>query len=140
MEHFNQSEIGDTDGNGYPEFLDGWGRPIFFLRWAPGCSTNHTTGGVRDGYSDIQSGDPVKDHDPFDPRGVDTNAYNLIPLIYSNGANPGDATHGINVVGPEYSFAGTNGNIFPDANFQKIGSLIGVTSFGGITNHHIEAR
>ena len=39
MEQFNSSEIGDTDNNGYPEFLDGWGRPIFFLRWAPGFST-----------------------------------------------------------------------------------------------------
>ena len=36
MEQFSQSEIGDTDHNGYPEFLDGWGKPIFFLRWAPG--------------------------------------------------------------------------------------------------------
>ena len=60
MEQFNQSEIGDTDGNGWPEFLDGWGRPIFFLRWAPGFSP----------YSDIQTmADPIKhDHDPFDPR------------------------------------------------------------------------
>ncbi|HQI77471.1 MAG TPA: prepilin-type N-terminal cleavage/methylation domain-containing protein, partial [Candidatus Latescibacteria bacterium] len=32
---FRASEIGDTDGDGFPEFLDGWGRPIFFLRWAP---------------------------------------------------------------------------------------------------------
>ena len=38
MEQFSQSEIGDTNHNGYPEFLDGWGRPIFFLRWAPGFS------------------------------------------------------------------------------------------------------
>ena len=33
---FGESSIGDTDGDGAPEFLDGWGHPINFLRWAPG--------------------------------------------------------------------------------------------------------
>ncbi len=33
---FKESEIGDTDGDGAPEFLDGWKHPISFLRWAPG--------------------------------------------------------------------------------------------------------
>lgn len=28
--------IADTDGDGFPEFVDGWGQPIRFLRWAPG--------------------------------------------------------------------------------------------------------
>ena len=31
--HFDEEgRIGDTDGDKAPEFLDGWGRPIFFLR------------------------------------------------------------------------------------------------------------
>lgn len=30
------SEIGDTDGDGMKEILDGWGRPIYWWRWAPG--------------------------------------------------------------------------------------------------------
>ncbi len=29
-------QIGDTDGDGFPELLDAWQRPIKFLRWAPG--------------------------------------------------------------------------------------------------------
>lgn len=33
---FNAADTGDTDGDGIPEFLDGWGNPISFLRWAPG--------------------------------------------------------------------------------------------------------
>lgn len=49
MEQFTHAEIGDTDGNGWLEFLDGWGRPIFFLRWAPGFS-----------QSDIQVADKVR--------------------------------------------------------------------------------
>ena len=28
--------IGDVDGDGFPEFIDAWGQPIRFLRWAPG--------------------------------------------------------------------------------------------------------
>jgi hypothetical protein len=30
---FKASEVGDTDGDGLPEFLDGWGNPIRFYRW-----------------------------------------------------------------------------------------------------------
>lgn len=33
---FKESDIADTDGDGAPEFVDGWGLPIQFLRWAPG--------------------------------------------------------------------------------------------------------
>ncbi len=35
-ETFSASEIGDTDGDEMPEFIDGWGNPIRWLRWAPG--------------------------------------------------------------------------------------------------------
>ena len=76
MEQFNASEIGDTNQNGYPEFLDGWGQPIFFLRWAPGFSP----------YSQIQVANSTSNHDPFDPRNVEggtAGAYQLLPLVYS---------------------------------------------------------
>ena len=32
---FLERETADTNGNGIPEFIDGWGNPIQFLRWAP---------------------------------------------------------------------------------------------------------
>ncbi|MBA4016379.1 MAG: hypothetical protein C0483_04250 [Pirellula sp.] len=35
-EHFTSADFGDTDRDGMPEFVDSWGRPINFLRWAPG--------------------------------------------------------------------------------------------------------
>jgi hypothetical protein len=64
-ELINPSNIGDVDADGMPEFIDAWGRPIRFLRWAPGF------------VSDFQPYDPVnnpndphltaKNHDPFDP-------------------------------------------------------------------------
>ncbi|MDR2440819.1 MAG: type II secretion system GspH family protein [Planctomycetaceae bacterium] len=36
LENFHGSEIGDTNNNGAREFLDAWGHPIYFLRFAPG--------------------------------------------------------------------------------------------------------
>ncbi|MCA9246525.1 MAG: type II secretion system protein [Planctomycetales bacterium] len=74
-EHFSDQDIGDTDGDLAPEFLDGWGHPISFRRWPAGFP------------SPMQTGDTAADHDPFDPTGVDADAYRLIPIIYSGGAD-----------------------------------------------------
>ena len=38
LDFFFPGEIGDTDNDGMPEILDGFGQPIGFLRWAPGIS------------------------------------------------------------------------------------------------------
>jgi prepilin-type N-terminal cleavage/methylation domain-containing protein len=38
LEFFTPDEIGDVDGDGMKEILDGFGQPIEFLRWAPGYS------------------------------------------------------------------------------------------------------
>lgn len=70
-EMLRASEIGDTDSDGANEILDGWGRPIRFLRWAPGF------------VSEVQPGG--SDPDPFDPRHVYSPTYRLTPLIYSAG-------------------------------------------------------
>jgi prepilin-type N-terminal cleavage/methylation domain-containing protein len=54
---FAAQDIGDVDEDGLPEFLDGWGQPIQYIRWAPGYVAK----------SALMSGDPDSDHDPFDP-------------------------------------------------------------------------
>jgi len=87
LEAFEDSEIGDTDNDGMPEILDPWGRPIYFLRWAPGYVS---------ALQDPQRREP----DPFDPLRVDPRWENnvdgdittqrddpfaLYPLIYSGG-------------------------------------------------------
>ncbi len=36
IESIPPSNIGDTDGDGVPEILDGWGRPLGFIRWPVG--------------------------------------------------------------------------------------------------------
>ncbi len=33
LDAFDSQEVSDTDGDGRPEFLDGWGRPLRFYRW-----------------------------------------------------------------------------------------------------------
>ena len=87
MTHFSQSDIGDVDNDGLPEFLDGWGRPISFIRWPAGFD------------SPRQSRDETKDFDQFNPwRILDDRpptaaplalkraaALALYPLIYSGG-------------------------------------------------------
>jgi prepilin-type N-terminal cleavage/methylation domain-containing protein len=75
MEQFRTDEIGDTDGDGAPEFLDGWNDAIIFLRWAPGFR------------SSVQDGDATNNHDPFDPLRVDAAGFALVPLIISGGAD-----------------------------------------------------
>jgi prepilin-type N-terminal cleavage/methylation domain-containing protein len=76
---FAENEIGDTDGDGWPEFIDAWGNPIMFLRWAPGFLP------ANGADTQVQTGDPDKDHDPLDPYRVDSNAWRMVPLIYSAG-------------------------------------------------------
>ena len=34
-EQFRENEMADADGDGWPEFVDGWGNPIKFIRWSP---------------------------------------------------------------------------------------------------------
>jgi len=64
--------VGDIDGDGAFEFWDGWGRPVSFIRWAPGAMP-----------SDRQ--DPSKYHDPLDPYNNDSTAFALVPLVFSPG-------------------------------------------------------
>jgi hypothetical protein len=99
-QHFGENSIGDTDGDGAPEFLDGWGNPINFLRWAPGFDSqiqlNANTLGTPP--NPPRSANPTwtsaaaGDHDPYDMYRVDPAAFRLVPLIYSAG---GDETYSI---------------------------------------------
>jgi hypothetical protein len=96
--HFGEDSIGDTDGDGAFEFLDSWGRPISFLRWAPGFDSQVQINAnqfqsisVTDAWKAAASGD----HDPFDLFRVDPPAFRLVPLIFSIG---GDETAGIDSI------------------------------------------
>jgi hypothetical protein len=98
LDFFFPNEIGDVDGDGMNEILDGWGNPIEFLRWAPGyCEQpgpdgkwgqpnwdddgdgmvdNVTEAGLGGALSDdiliptLQTRNPLKAPDTFDPLRV----------------------------------------------------------------------
>ncbi len=87
IEMFKSSEIGDTDADNCPEFIDAWGTPIGFIRWPSGSPMS--------GMSLME--DPFGSGDPFDPMKADvgyelTNvAYHpgkgLFPMVVSAGPN-----------------------------------------------------
>jgi type II secretory pathway pseudopilin PulG len=37
---FKPDDVKNVDGDGFPEFVDAWGQPIRFLRWAPGLQSS----------------------------------------------------------------------------------------------------
>lgn len=85
MEQFADSDIGDVDGDGAFEFLDGWGNPIGFIRWPAYFESELQSFDLQAFQSTGQAGNPQEDHDPFDPFNADPKAYRLVPLIYSAG-------------------------------------------------------
>jgi prepilin-type N-terminal cleavage/methylation domain-containing protein len=110
LEIFRADEVGDIDKDNLNEFLDGWGNPIAFLRWAPGFSTD-TTPIANLGWpakfpapatprtlSPVQIADPRHHHDVLDGNVADATAFDLIPLIYSPGpdeeGNAGSSSDG----------------------------------------------
>lgn len=124
MEQFRSDEIGDTDGNGAPEFLDGWGNPIGFIRWAPGFA-----GSV------LQKPDAVNFHDPFDPQRNDAAGYALVPLIVSAGP---DGLVGINLSTGWLSAASLASLVTAR---PTVGTVDGSTaSLDNITNHDLVTK
>jgi prepilin-type N-terminal cleavage/methylation domain-containing protein len=120
-EMFKQDEIADVDGDGWPEFVDGWGNPIMWLRWAPGFTP----------YSDIQVDDTQSvdlHHDPFDPMKLEKDAYDLKPLVYSSAGSKTD--YGIK----------TDGDYRYSTGKRPYATMAGQpeTDRALIHNHHIE--
>ena len=80
---FSESEIGDADKDGLPEFIDGWGRPIRYILWPAGFFRTDNC------ESDLQATTNPNDakfiHDPFDRSNIEPGTPALFPLIYSAG-------------------------------------------------------
>jgi len=68
--HFRSDEVSDTNTNNLPEFIDGWGKPIYFKRWPVGF---HSPAQLIDGRrSSID-------------ETVSLSGHRLVPLIFSGG-------------------------------------------------------
>lgn len=133
-EQFQETEIGDNDEDGFFEFIDGWGRPIMFLRWAPGFR------------SDLQTGDVENDHDPFDSRRIDTAAFRFVPLIYSGGADKEFGIETENEADPWVFQFGVGartsvGRVYTEPSAVIIGRSDGTdTHYDNIHNHQLETN
>jgi hypothetical protein len=87
---FAENGIGDTDGDGAQEFLDGWGHPIAFMRWVPGFESQIQINANKLTANNEQKSllsEATKDHDPFDVYRVEQLAFRLVPLVTSSGRN-----------------------------------------------------
>jgi hypothetical protein len=142
LEFFTPDEIGDVDGDGMKEILDGFGRPIEFLRWAPGYSIeqpgpdlergvagNDDNGNMAtDEFAEFllagddftyeltpQSRNRVEYPDQFDPIGLDLTSFGLRPLIVSSGPDKEFDlfTDLITAEGPPHRYSGGGNNDFP---------------------------
>lgn len=95
LDFLTPDEVGDTDQDGMPEILDGWGRPLTFVRWPCGfvreqLGADNTLGTADDwGLTTTKQTRGVPD--PFDVLKVDRDAngnhraFDLRPLIVSAG-------------------------------------------------------
>lgn len=131
IEQFRPDELTDRDGDGTKEFCDGWGQPIYFLRWAPGFTP----------YSAIQVANDVTEATSSGNLFSQMNA--LTPLIYS--AGPDGATADVLTTEEAYGLqrpTAARATFGPCSEFPSSGTPVaGSTAYrDNITNHDIMAR
>ena len=118
----------DRDGDGAKEFCDGWGQPIYFLRWAPGFTP----------YSAVQVAADIS------AASTSLEQMNtLTPLIYS--AGPDGATTEVLSTEEAYGLqrpTAARTAFSPRDEFPLSGAPItGSSAYrDNITNHDIMAR
>jgi len=161
LEAFHASEIADTDGDGLLEFVDAWGKPIQFLRWAPAFSDSDLQQDVLKMAGDFpktasQSGKEnwwgargqrllaamqqarINHPDPMDERvDMEVIGWFLYPLIYSAGP---DGKYGLSVEtidnngNPQSPKVGQQEGIL-DPFMEPYGMPYGSDHFDNIHNH-----
>jgi prepilin-type N-terminal cleavage/methylation domain-containing protein len=148
---FTSSEIADVDGDGWKMFIDGWGNPIGFLRWAPGATA----------WSEVQVDDTGGEnlhHDPLDPNFAENAkpntayphaaAYHLYPLIFagvlgkSNGVDDYGIALGNGSVTGDCSVSAPTTDPFsaPYVGSPSVGAVLPGGSVPLIHNHYMEQK
>ena len=79
LEGFRPTEIGDTDGDGMPEFIDAWGTPIRWLRWPSGYVSPLNDRSTPDAM------DPVRADWRWSDSTYTQKPWLLVPLVISAG-------------------------------------------------------
>ena len=161
LEAFHGSEVADTDGDGLLEFVDAWGKPIQFLRWAPAFSGSdlqldvvkmagglpHTSQGANERWWRTKETPELRDamrkasddhSDPLDERvnyDRDVIGWFLYPLIYSAGPDGeyGFAVETIDNGVLQSPTVGSDGILDPFA--APYGMRYGSGHFDNIHNH-----
>jgi prepilin-type N-terminal cleavage/methylation domain-containing protein len=87
LENFSEGDIADYDHTGCKVFLDGWGNPINFLRWAPGFVSPLQPPAPATASEKDQRGTDQTDPTGFYKDWVQGGTFALYPLIYSAGAD-----------------------------------------------------
>lgn len=110
IEFFTSSEIGDLDGDGQLEILDGWGQPIVFVRWPTGYVNNHLatpalTTQVNDGVNAPDPFDPLKADPRFRETGALVVPFAMMPLVYSVGP---DGESGVQLPDADFHYSATS--------------------------------
>lgn len=143
LESFHASEIGDVDGDTYPEFIDAWGNAIGWLRW-PAAYPSQLNLSYK---TDPDSFDPYRTNSQW------TNAqtpWTLIPLIVSGGPDGdlGLASYGTGdplpiyatpTSGPFTALSPTINPWYPTTNKPRVGQLRSdpTAALDNISNHDI---
>ena len=150
-EAFKDNEIA-TDDDGLSYFVDGWGNPIYFLRWAPELalsernSKNHPDqldptevgGTVISSKAELAGGQWI-----IDLTGTPQMGWTLLPVVMSSGGvqeyNPGGSFDDEKTFGMELTTV-ANGSVIPTVDpFASSGNLDSspIGAYKGRPNHAI---
>ncbi len=147
---FSEREVADVDGNGLKEFVDGWGKPICWMRWAPSLPRSDRQPSIGSICDQIDANGVLNryDADPFDPLGFGYRGevgWFLVPYVFSAGP---DGVYGLNMPGmdgdsnwttDEYfvndPFAGCSSGSWSPTGYALVGQEINNSYKDNIDNH-----
>jgi prepilin-type N-terminal cleavage/methylation domain-containing protein len=130
LEGFHASEIGDVDGDSYPEFIDAWGLPIRFIRWPAGHDSelNLSYKSTPDAF------DPHRTNSAWTNNSLTQKPWTLIPLIVSGGP---DRDFGID---DSYNpiYATVQNAYAPDTDTAGVGATVNAAAMSdNVSNHDL---
>ena len=130
LESFGPSEIGDVDGDGFPEFIDAWGTPISWIRWPAGYASELNLGYKT---SSPDAFDPLRTATQWNDVSLTQKPWTVVPLIVSAGP---DRQFGID---PNDNHFATSRNVFiPSTDAPTVGKIINsAQAYDNVSNHDL---